>query len=386
VQTHRAAIDLIDRDHASFLAGLLDLDLPDQPGFSIVDHALAKGIPTIVFTGELEDELRDRIWSKKVVDYVPKEGIHNLGYVVSLIRRLDRNRSTKVLVVDDSGATRAHVRRLMQVHQYQVLVARDGIEALQVLAANPDIRLIIADYNMPNMDGFELTREVRASRSRHDLAIIGMSATADKTLSARFIKTGASDFINKPFSSEELYCRVAQNIELLEHIATIRDMSNKDYLTEIFNRRYFFDSGRKLHASSQRHQLDLALAMIDIDYFKRVNDNHGHAAGDAVLRMVAGVLRNRFRESDIVARYGGEEFCVLATNMDRKQAPRVFNDLRTTIADQQVVDNGTVIKITVSIGVCIGPLGSLDEMIRSADAALYQAKESGRNQTIVQPL
>ncbi len=380
--TYNDAVQLIDSKHQEFLVGLLDVELPDEPGSSIVDYALSKNIPAIVFTKDLNDELRERIWTKTVVDYVPKDGSDNVDYVVSLIRRIHRNRSIKVLVVDDSSATRSYLRRLMQVHLYQVIEAGDGIEARQALRSYPDIRLVITDFNMPNMDGLELTREIRATRDRHDLAVIGMSAVGDNKLAANFIKAGASDFIYKPFLSEELYCRVTQNIELLEHIDTIREMSNRDYLTNLFNRRYLFDAGDKLYADCQRHGLSMVIAMIDIDHFKLVNDSHGHEVGDLVLKRVAETLQGRFRESDIVARHGGEEFCVLATRMAGEQAIQIFDELRTVIALDQVLVNGSAISITVSIGVCSQRLDSLEAMIRCADVALYQAKEAGRNRVM----
>ena len=377
VHTHFDALKMIKNEDSNFIAGLVGLFLPDSPNGEIVDYIISKNIPTIVFTGELSDSVRNKIWSKKVVDYVLKEGGHNLDYIVFLLRRITRNSSVKVLVVDDSVLFRTRICDLIKVHLYSVFEAMDGNEAISILEKNPDIKLILTDYEMPNMDGFQLTQEVRVKYSKDQLAIIGISG--DNSLSARFIKYGANDFISKDFFVEEFYCRVTQNIEMIEHVERIKDASNKDYLTDMYNRRYFFDIGDKLYANSKRKNLSVAVAMIDIDYFKKVNDTYGHDAGDAVIKKIAFILKNRFRKSDIVSRFGGEEFCVLVCNMDYEQISRIFNNLRCMIKEKEIDIGEKKINVKVSIGICCVEMNSLEEMIKRADDMLYKAKESGRD-------
>ncbi|MDY6935791.1 MAG: diguanylate cyclase [Spirochaetota bacterium] len=382
-QSYSDAIKLVKENNSNFFISLLDLYLPDAPNGEIVDFVLSKDIPSIVFTGELSDDVREYIWSKKVIDYVLKEGSHNLDYIVSLIRRISRNKSIDVLVVDDDRLFRIHLLKLLEVHKYNVFEASDGNEALGIIKDNPDIKMIITDYHMPNMDGFQLIKEVREKYSKEELAIIGIAGKGDNTLSARFIKNGANDFIDKPFVTEEFYCRVTQNIEMIEHINALRNSSNKDYLTDLYNRRYFFELGNQLFTNSKREQITITVAMIDIDYFKKINDTYGHAAGDEVLKQLSQILKKSFRESDIVSRFGGEEFCILTTNMDHEHSPRIFNGLRKKIGETSINIGFKKIQITVSIGICIKLMDSLEDMIEQADSMLYKAKEGGRNRVML---
>jgi diguanylate cyclase (GGDEF)-like protein len=377
--SYRAAKEILDTASEQFAASLLDISLPDAPNGEIVDLMVSRGIPAIVFTASFSDEMQDTIWSRKIVDYVVKEGAYNIEYVISLIRRLELNRSIKVLVVDDSSVSRKIVRDFLEVHRYQVLEASDGKEALEILDAERGIKMIITDFSMPNMDGFELTGQVRCKYSKEELAIIGISAHGNPKMSARFIKNGANDFLDKPFSGDQFYCRITQNVEMLEQFETIRNASRKDFLTGLYNRRFFFESGEKMFAMCQRQNLAPVVAMIDIDHFKKINDTHGHDAGDAVLKTIAGIINARFRESDIVARMGGEEFCVLAPDMRDGNAARVFDSVRRLVDAMEVDVSGQKVKVTISIGICAAPCATLEDMLKEADHKLYDAKNKGRN-------
>jgi len=372
------AVELIGQG-TDYLAALLDLYLPDAPKGECVDLAIAYGIPAIVFTAELSDSSRDSFWNRHIVDYVFKDAEENVDYVVGLLRRLKINPEIKILVVDDSRSYRHAVTRLLDAHRYHVLEAQSGEEALAVLEQHPDTRMALVDYSMPGMDGFMLTREMRRRYGKDMLSIIGVSAVGGARLSAKFIKSGANDYLNKPFLVEEFYTRITQNLEMLEHIALVRDMAERDYLTRVYNRRYFFSAGQQLHALLTRRSQPITVAMLDIDHFKQINDTLGHEAGDAVLRQMAEILSTRFRVSDIVARLGGEEFCVLASELTADQARLLFEELRVTLEATPVVFDGELVPYTVSIGLCSLPGLSLDEMLREADRMLYRSKSGGRN-------
>ncbi|MBU1041175.1 MAG: diguanylate cyclase [Proteobacteria bacterium] len=383
VANSRAKAEAILSVDTDFFVALLDLNLPDAPLGEVVDVVLAKNIPSIVFTGEMDDELRDQFWAKRIVDYILKQNMDNVAYMLCLVERLHRNPTIKVLVVDDSLTSRVVVRKLLEAHRYQVLEAEDGLQALAVLEEHPDVRLVITDYNMPNMDGSELIRTIRRNHAKDLLAVIGLSGTQEAGLSARFIKSGANDFLHKPFLTEEFYTRVTQNIELLEYIAQIKELAEKDYLTKLYNRRYVFSAGPKLMAAQTRRGQGVVVAMLDIDHFKRINDTFGHDAGDAVLRQMSALLAARFRTSDIVSRFGGEEFCVLAMDMNAADASGVFEDLRQGFEASSVRFGDQIIRYTVSIGLCTSPLDGLEAMIRAADDALYVSKNDGRNRVTV---
>lgn len=383
VQSYEEALNTVAANEKGYLAAVVDTDLSDAPEGAIVDLMLEHQIPCVVFTENYSDELRKIIWSKMVVDYVLKKGYYNIEYVASLINRLHKNKDIQVLVVDDSLSFRHIITRRLKVHNYQVLEATNGKEALEVLEENPGILLIITDYEMPVMNGFDMTVEVRNSYSKEQLAIIGISGVEDETLSAQFIKNGANDFLAKTFSVDEFYCRISQNVQLMEQVKIIREASETDYLTGLYNRRFFFGYGQKCFANAKRHKDNMTVAMLDIDHFKSINDTYGHDGGDEALKAVSDVLKGRFRESDIVSRFGGEEFCVLACGMEEKETLRVFEDVRKTIEAMTINTLAGDINLTVSIGLCNGKLDSLEEMINLADASLYKAKESGRNRVVL---
>lgn len=363
----------------SFLAGVVDLHLADAPDGEALDAVLGAGVRAVVLTGELGDDTRDAIWDKQVVDYVLKQGPQSIDYVVELVRQLSVNHRIKVLVVDDSAVARAHVSRQLALHRYQVFEAGSGEAALEVLREHPDVMLMLTDFTMPGMDGCQLVQAVRRTHSRERLAIVGLSAHGSGYVSARFLKSGANDFLYKPSLAEEFYCRVTENVRALERIRDLQDLATRDFLTGLHNRRYFFATGEKLCANARRGNLTVGVAMLDIDHFKRVNDTYGHDAGDEVLRRVSAALTGRFRETDVVARLGGEEFAVLSSNMDVAHAARIFDELRRKVEELEIRFGDRVVRVTVSIGVCTGPTGKLEDLVSQADKLLFQAKEGGRN-------
>ncbi|OGQ96633.1 MAG: hypothetical protein A2521_08270 [Deltaproteobacteria bacterium RIFOXYD12_FULL_57_12] len=217
VRTYAEAEKLLLAEPARFFVCILDLDLPDALPPQILELVSSRAIPAIIFTLDLSEDLREMIWSKNVVGYALKDQPSCTEYLLSLVRRIQRNREIKVLVVDDSAMFRKVISGLMARHQYDILEASDGQEALALLEKHPDTKMVITDYNMPNMDGFELIRNIRERQDRHELSIIGVSAEESKEISAQFLKYGANDFLAKPFNHEEFYCRVTQSIELIEN-------------------------------------------------------------------------------------------------------------------------------------------------------------------------
>lgn len=379
VQTMAAARDLIETPGQEFDAALLDLNLPDAPDGEIVDYVVSRKIPAIAFTANMDEATQAAIWSKGVVDYVGKEGDQSVLYMASMIRRLALNKRTRVLVVDDSRMVRHYVQRLLTTHQYIVHEATDGVAALQILREYPDVCLVITDYNMPNMDGFELARRIREVHSREEMGVLGVSASTNTSIAVRFLKNGANDFLDKPFSAEQFYCRVTQNVQMIEHFRTIRELSRRDYLTGLYNRRHLVEAGERLLNEVRKAQGKAAVALLDIDFFKHINDQFGHDMGDMVLQQLARLMLAEFREPDLVARHGGEEFCVVAHGEDPGSIFRRFDAFRETIACASATFGEYPIPFTVSIGLCMDLDKSLDQMVKQADTRLYEAKAGGRN-------
>ncbi|MEE9492383.1 MAG: diguanylate cyclase [Gammaproteobacteria bacterium] len=361
---------------------LLDLNLPDGPKGEIVDVISSEyGIPSIVLTGSMSNELREIVVKNDIVDYVIKRNASEIDYVVNLARRIVTNADFKVLVVDDKASFRVYLRQLLKIHQYHVLEAEGGAEALDILQQNPDIRLVITDYIMPDIDGLELIYQIRATRSRSELAIIAVTSASDGELNAKMLKAGANDILGKPFEVEEFYCRVTQNADTVEYIERIRESATRDQLTQLHNRYYLFEMGNKLFGSARRGHLQITTAMLDLDNFKQINDKYGHLVGDRVLKQVAAVLADNLRDTDLLVRFGGEEFCVVAVNMDGPMI--VFERIREAIEEGVFQIDDTRVNVSLSIGICNVMKNTLEEMINCADIALYSAKTAGRNTVVL---
>lgn len=377
-----ADVQALEDELDQFFCAIIDFSLPDAPNGEAIPYLLAHQVPGIVMTGMIDDHTRNTILKLPVIDYITKESKQAYTYLQHLIEKLTVNKRTKVLVVDDSSNSRNYLKKLLERHNYTVLLATCGANAIDVLDQSPDIKLVITDKEMPNMDGIALCNHIRARYNKDEVSIIGVSGADNPALSAKFIKNGANDFLRKPFCPEEFYCRVLQNIEYLESIETIRRQANTDYLTKLYNRRYFFENAgpkvKKLHQTGH----NATLAMLDIDYFKSVNDNYGHDAGDQVLKATAALIQQHFEQDFLPARLGGEEFSIFFADLPLEQAEQKLEQFRKDYEQQQVAVNGQTITCTVSIGVACYQESNIDDLVNKADELLYEAKESGRNKVI----
>jgi diguanylate cyclase (GGDEF)-like protein len=373
-----------EKGKETYIAAVVDLNLPDAPNGEVVDYTLKLKIPSIILTGSYDESKREAMLAKPIVDYVVKESRFSYEYVLKLIHRLEKNQKIKVLVTDDSKVSRRQICNMLKTHLYQVIEAEEGQQALDIIHSTPDIRLLITDFNMPVMDGFELVKQIRKEVDKNALVIIGLSSQDTGGLSAKFIKNGANDFLSKPFSHEEFHCRIMHNIETMEHVEAIEHIANHDFLTDLPNRRYFQHQSDINLKQAQKNGIPACLAMLDIDHFKKINDNFGHEAGDAVLRSFSPLLRKVF-ERFIFARTGGEEFCVLLVGLDKSKAVRLLDNFREMIEDHIIMLDGASITLTFSAGVATDNGNSLDVLLGEADKLLYNAKVGGRNQVVCEP-
>ena len=365
----------------SFFCAVVDFILPDAPNGEAVPCTIEADIPTIVMTGNLDETTRNIVEKHPIIDYITKENKQAYQYLEKQLARLPRNEQILVLVVDDSAATRHHICNLLTRHKYQTLEAVDGVDALKVLAENPKISVIITDNEMPNMNGDELCVEIRRLYSNDEKAIIGISALDTLHLSTRFLKSGADDYLRKPFNNEEFYCRLSQNVDMLENIKTIRLQANTDYLTKLPNRRYFFGEANSHLKAAKVSDTSVSLAMIDVDHFKSINDNYGHDAGDDVLKGLSQCMAKYF-EDNLVGRFGGEEFAVYFADKYPQESLQRLEKFRLFVEKHSPEFSKDHIKFTLSIGFHNGPVYSLDELIKQADLKLYQAKDTGRNKLV----
>ncbi|MBF0296716.1 MAG: response regulator [Magnetococcales bacterium] len=214
--TLAGAKEIVRQEGSDFFLGILGMYLADAPNGEIIDYALSLNIPCVVFTGEMKDEVRQNVVSKRILDYFIKDNTSSIDAVLYFIDRLRKNASVRALVVDDSNSSRHHIRQFLMRCNFDVLEAADGQAALALLQEHEEVQLILVDYEMPGMNGFQLVKKIRTRMSRDRVAIIGLSSHGGGDLAARFLKAGANDFLAKPFRDEELFCRVSQNIELIE--------------------------------------------------------------------------------------------------------------------------------------------------------------------------
>ena len=367
-----------------YFVTLLDINLPDAPNGEVVDYVLSKGQHAIVLSGNIDKDFRKKMLQKNIIDYVNKGGVGDINYTINIIRRLQQNQNHKVLVVDDSMVFRKTMERLLKNLFYKVYTVAHGEEAIGMLATHPDISLMITDYNMPVMNGLELVNEVRKEHNKSDLCIIALSSNEDEDINALFLKQGANDYINKPFSKEEFSCRVNNSIEALENIQTVTNHANRDFLTGLYNRRYFFKSMDEYINEEDGLHEQFAVGMLDIDNFKKVNDTYGHDFGDKVIVHLADVLMSSTNYRDIVSRFGGEEFCIVLKNINRFSAVEIFDRLRKDVESSVIyTDKKEAIQFTVSIGVALYSEDGLEEVINQADMMLYNAKNAGKNQVLI---
>ena len=360
---------------------ICDLVLPDAPDAEIVELLNKAKVQMIAISGNYKPSFVKDIVARGAVDFIDKNNINAYQYTTELVGRLFKNHQVKILVVDDSHSASQVVSHMLKIQNFQVLIAENGIQALKILEQNNDIKIILTDYEMPEMNGVELTVKVRETYLKENLSIIGVSGLDADDLSTHFIKNGANDFLVKPFSYDELLCRINQNLDMLEYMEYISNLANRDYMTKIYNRRYFFTEGEELYQSAKTNGTDLTVCMMDIDHFKQVNDNYGHDCGDIILIYFAKLMSEYFKDH-LFARLGGEEFAVLFKNADYQDTLLLMNKFRIAVEKTPISCDAESISITVSIGANNTYEDNIDCMLKVADTHLYQAKESGRNKVV----
>jgi len=360
------------QQHREFRFAVLDYCLPDAQDGEVIDLVLEHKHKAIVLTATFNEDARERFLAKGVVDYLLKNSMASVAYLIPLAKRLLNNDKHHALIVDDSSTVRAHVTQLLE-HQYiKTTQAENGQIALERLKQDPTITFVITDHDMPEKDGIKMIQEIRQSYDNNSLGIIGLSGSNSKTLTAQFLKAGANDFLTKPFNQEEFYCRVHQLLNMKEATEELYQLANQDALTGLWNRRFLF--AQACSTCTAR-----SIAMLDIDHFKAVNDTYGHDGGDAALKVIANILKIYFPD-DIVARFGGEEFCIQSHIPFDDFITRIEN-VRLRIEKTLIKHNSNTIQVSVSIGVCSNR-ESLNDQIKLADDRLYEAKAAGRNCTV----
>ncbi|HYW42334.1 MAG TPA: diguanylate cyclase [Bryobacteraceae bacterium] len=298
-------------------------------------------------------------------------------------------RRIKVLAAEDNPVFQSMLRSMLTKWGYDAIIARDGAEAWQILQADDAPRLAILDWMMPEMDGVEVCRRVRAANREPYIYILLLTARTDAQDLVDGMEAGADDYLTKPFNSHELRVRLRAGRrildlqeQLLQAREALREQATHDSLTGLLNRASILGALETELARAERENHPLSLLMADLDRFKQVNDTLGHLAGDAVLREAARRMKAAVRRYDSVGRYGGEEFLVVLPGCDGRAAVAQASRIREAVSAAPFQAGDHAILVTCSIGMaCREQAGAehTDALVREADVALYQAKDRGRN-------
>jgi two-component system, cell cycle response regulator len=300
-----------------------------------------------------------------------------------------------VLVADDSPVYRKLVEQSLSQDSCTVLFASSGRQAIEIFERERPA-LVITDWVMPDLTGIELCQRIRAGGDSSYTYIIILTGNAEKENVVKGLSAGADDYLTKPFDRDELLARVhvgRRLIDLHRQIEAknrlLEELALTDPLTGLPNRRAIEGWSTRQLSGAARHGFSLWVVMIDLDHFKSINDTYGHEAGDTVLKRFGEVLRANTRLSDICGRTGGEEFLIVLTHADEKGAMTVLERIRTQFAAEGFAWNGATVQVTASFGVAGFSGGNAPEfshLVKQADAALYRAKDLGRNRIELEPL
>ena len=293
--------------------------------------------------------------------------------------------NARILVVDDLAANVTLLERMLFDAGYTAVSSTRNPKEVCDLQRRHHFNLILLDLHMPGMDGFEVLDALKEVEKDDYMPVLVITAQPMHKL--RALGNGAKDFISKPFDVLEMLIRIRNMLEVRllheaarDHGKTQESLALTDALTGLANRRLLFDRIAMALAQAQRDQRAVAVIYLDLDGFKEINNGLGHAAGDALLKMVAARLKSTVRADDTVARLGGDEFVILLRLTDADDAAQVAVKIIAAVAQPYLIE-GKAASITTSAGVGLYPVHGEDPdaLMKSADLALYEAKRSGKN-------
>ncbi len=395
---------------------LLDVMMPGMDGFEVAERLNnapdTSMIPIVMLTSlsGMEDKLKGL--DAGAVDFLSKpinneeltartrsmvrlkklQELHKVRTGFEIPQDIDVTRTgegekARILIVEDDELAVKNYEKMLGAAGYGTITAKDARKALEVLNREiPD--LIILDLLLPDISGQELLARIKATSWIKDVSVLVISCVEDMETKIKLIDTGADDYLVKPVNSLEMMARVRASLrkdvvrkELKANLKKVYGKSITDPLTTLYNRQHLGAVIREKIALSERYKRPFSLSILDIDRFKNINDNFGHAVGDDVLKEFSGILKEHVRVTDVVARFGGEEFVIVLTETGIKDALDVSEKLRSAIENYRFAGIGDR-TMTVSIGVTEWGEndGKAEDLIKRADEALYDAKNSGRNQ------
>jgi diguanylate cyclase (GGDEF)-like protein len=287
------------------------------------------------------------------------------------------NHKAKILVIDDEPVNIQVLINQLSLENYDVVTATNGQTGLKLIN-EAEFDLIILDAMMPKMSGYEVCKRIREKRSLIDLPILMLTANNQLSNICLAYDCGINDYVRKPFEKQELIARIKTLVTMKKAVK----QSIRDPLTGIYNRKHMFELGEIIFEEHKKKGKHMSAIMIDIDNFKAVNDTYGHAQGDNILKEVAAECKSVIRVNDIFGRYGGEEFFIILPNIEIEDAVKLADRIREKIYIRPLSRHeGKEIYITISLGVATinKTIGSIEQLLREADKAMYKAKKNGKN-------
>jgi two-component system cell cycle response regulator len=294
----------------------------------------------------------------------------------------------KILIAEDEMVSRRVLETFLKKWSYEVIVTENGLDAWEILQRDDAPRLAVLDWMMPGLDGTQVCQNVRRHTGQPYTYLLLLTGRNQKSDLLQGLEAGADDFLAKPFDPEELRARLhvgKRILQLQDELIVARDamrfQATHDPLTKLWNRAEIQDILRRELARRQRTNSSLGVILADLDHFKRVNDTYGHLAGDAVLLEVTRRMSSSIRPYDAVGRWGGEEFVIVVPDLDGMGTLHLAERIRSCIATHPVETAAGSVSVTISMGIAVGSANMPDPeaLLREADAALYRAKQLGRN-------
>lgn len=372
----------LDAGGDKFDLAILDLCLADAPNGETLDHILASSIPAIVFSGYTSEARREEILANRRAELVYKNSPRSLESLAEAVERILSANLPLAMLIDPVDDMTAALITAATESSFILIHCRSIDEALAKMDASKGvIELVIVRHEATSAGDYALLETLALRFGDDSVRVVGFATEPSDGTAARFLRAGGDDFLQLPMSQADIEGRLDHILAIHRQIQSLQRMASRDYLTDMLNRRYFFDRGPKIVEMCLRQSAPVCAALLDIDHFKRLNDTYGHEIGDLVLKAVSRRLLQLVGEKQhLPARIGGEEFALLLTNMDIEQGYEFCERIRMDIAKTKIVVDDEDISVTVSMGLAnISGSETFDNYLNAADQYLYLAKHSGRN-------
>ncbi len=360
-----------------------DLCLPDAPNGEVVDYVLTKNWPVIVLTASNDKATKDKFMDKDILDYIFKESDTCIDQIIDSIVKLERYAKTKVILALSKLPERNEIKKILTQRKFNVLAAAHGEEAMSYLNDNNDVKLIIADANMPVISGSELLSEVRTRFGDHDLGVI-ILGDKDDALESSLLINGANEYLIKPLNKESFNCRLDRCLNYMANMQFLSIYNNLDPISRVKNSNALLNCVEDYLNEISGKEEEFAFAFLDIDNLRNLNEEYGHEVGDKIVKICADEASNEVKGRDIVGRYSPEKICIVLKNISQERAIKILSRIRVNIKKAGILVNLDEVFFTASIGVVFAKSGDqFETLINKASEALSQAKANGKDRVEV---